>query len=502
MPERTEPSDGRYAAAAVKPGLRSWELIAGLTVLAIGAGVIIGWVADVDALKRVAPGLVTMKFNTALCLALLGSALAAGPSTRVARGASCVVAAVALTSLTEYAIGRSLGIDQLIFADAESHLTEPGRMAATTGICMLLAAGALCALRINRPRVVTALAVPVLVIGWLGCLGYAFGVKSLYAVGPFATMAEHTAAAVVIVAVGLLAATPDGLVRWIVRGDDPGATVLRRIIPVALVGMPTLAYLRLVGERAGWYDEAFGIALLVVAASTVIVLVAVHCAWVVNGSYDAWRRGNDELHDLNASLETKIAERTTALATSDAWARALAGTAPIGIFHSDTDGRRTYVNDRYCEIYGATRGELLDDPIGTRIYHDDREHVQAEWARTIPAGIEFDLEFRVARPSGAVAWVHAHATQVTDTLDGGLVGTLEDITARRGSGPCTPRRGGTLSHDIRILPGREGIGRPRRADHQGQHRARQAHRLFRRPTPRDAAGFAAGRTRRRVAAEW
>ncbi len=46
-------------------------------------------------------------------------------------------------------------------------------------------------------------------------------------------------------------------------------------------------------------------------------------------------------------------------------------------------------------------------------------------------GVDFDIEFRVVRPTGEIAWVHAHASKVPDGGDAGLVGTLEDITSRR-----------------------------------------------------------------------
>ncbi len=234
-------------------------------------------------------------------------------------------------------IGYAFGIEML-----KRIAPDLATMKINTAVSMWLASGALFAIRAHRPRLVVSLTVPLFVIGWLGCLGYLFGVKALYAVGPFSSMAGHTATAIVLLAVGLMASSPDGTLRWIVKGDDPGATVLRRNIPTAVLAMPLLAYLQLEGQRHGLYPFAFGVGIMVVV------------------SYDAWIVGNHELRDLTASLESRISERTAALATSEAWARALAGTAPIGIFHCDNSGRRTYVNDQFCTIYGWSRDALLD----------------------------------------------------------------------------------------------------------------------------------------------
>ena len=69
--------------AAYQP-LRSWAVATGLVVATVGVGVMIGWLLDAETLVRIGPGLATMKFNTALCLALLGAGVAAGIHSRVA----------------------------------------------------------------------------------------------------------------------------------------------------------------------------------------------------------------------------------------------------------------------------------------------------------------------------------------------------------------------------------------------------------------------------------
>ena len=117
----------------------------------------------------------------------------------------------------------------------------------------------------------------------------------------------------------------------------------------------------------------------------------------------------------------------------EAWARALAGSVPVGIYHTDDDGQCTYVNDRWCEIYGSSFDDALGGGWATRIHPEDCVWVAAEWANAIAEGIEFDCEFRVVLPSGEISLVHSHSARVLDAegAGAGYVGTVSDITARR-----------------------------------------------------------------------
>ena len=204
------------------------------------------------------------------------------------RLAACTtVGAFGTITLAQYVdqVG-DVGIDELLHADSSADTTYPGRMAVVTGVCLCLGVVALLALRVGRHRLVTGSALVMLAVGWLGCLGYLFGVRALYDVGDFSTMAPHTAVSIVILAIGLLASTPNGPLPWIVHGDDPGATVLRRILPLAFVGVPVVAQVTLLGEHAGWYQTELGLAFMVVVASSGVSLVAMHMARVINRSHD------------------------------------------------------------------------------------------------------------------------------------------------------------------------------------------------------------------------
>jgi PAS domain S-box-containing protein len=132
--------------------------------------------------------------------------------------------------------------------------------------------------------------------------------------------------------------------------------------------------------------------------------------------------------------------------------RALAGAAPVGIFHADADGRCLYTNERWCEITGLSADEALGDGWARALHPDDRERVQAEWARCAREKAGFALEYRYRAPDGRVTWVFGQA-RVLPGPPGGWVGALTDITDRKHTEDLAGDRERQLTTLMANLPG-------------------------------------------------
>ncbi len=317
-------------------------------VAGTGVAVLFGWVFSIPVLKSVAPGFSSMKPNTALSFALLGVALllwSRTPSgwvalsmTRVCGG---LVLIIGLASGLEDLAGVNLGIDELLFRDDAPVGGAPGRMAPATAANFALLGAALVLLSTGRlVRVAEALTLLATVQALVLLLGFAYGVESLYSFGHFGTVAPHTAAAFLVLCVGLLLARPGPGLAGLLSSASAGGQTARRLLPWAVVVPFGLGWLRLLGERAGWYDLPLGLAGF--AATNIVIISGL--IWL-----NALRLDRAEAHRQRAEATLRF---------SEARFRRLYESPVIGIMFADTRGGISGANDAFLNTLGYTRADL------------------------------------------------------------------------------------------------------------------------------------------------
>jgi signal transduction histidine kinase len=281
-------------------------------VLVIASIVIVGWVFGPERLTEFGPDLASMKLNTAVCLVAL-AALQLVPERRLGIFVSYIVIAIAVVTLGEYISGVNLGIDELLVTDSAPAATYPGRMPGVTALALLLLAVADLALRRGLRRLAQGLAGGTLVLGGVVVLGYLYGVNSLHQTGPYSTMAVHTAIALLCLSLAFLARVRDGIVQWIILGEDAGALLQRRLLPFVLLLLPLLALLRLRAERLKLYDAKFGLALNTTVAVGVLTAITVRAALALRRMDSERLEANAALGRLNTELEARVRDRSEEL---------------------------------------------------------------------------------------------------------------------------------------------------------------------------------------------
>ncbi len=231
----------------------------GCVALTIACVVLIGgWLVGVDALKGVLPGFSTMKVNTAIGIGCLGAALAVTHAgrryRRIANAVASVTVLIGLLTLAEYTFHWEAGIDQLWIKDVATppNAAEPGRPAVATAVMItLLGAALLCTEHPALSRVRTAAALIVSMISWATLNGYVFGPQALGEVPLLNSVALHTAASMLLLSLGVLAAKP---VSWPVRtmlARGTGGIICRWLVPAAILAPPLLGWLL---TREGFFD--------------------------------------------------------------------------------------------------------------------------------------------------------------------------------------------------------------------------------------------------------
>lgn len=110
----------------------------------------------------------------------------------------------------------------------------------------------------------------------------------------------------------------------------------------------------------------------------------------------------------------------------------LVGSAPVGIFATDTSGGCIFTNRTCEELTGLTADALLGAGWLRAVHPQDVAYVTSAWSSFVKGGPAFAATYRFARPDGATVWVDGHAVALRDE-DGdvtGYLGTVLDVTAK------------------------------------------------------------------------
>jgi PAS domain S-box-containing protein len=243
-----------------------------LSVGALGLVVMLAWLLDAEALQ-----LQRMKFNTALCLVLLSTSLGIRvlrPTSRISGWAAAGPLALSGISLIASLSEIDLGIDQL-FVDERMVVglaSAPGRMGPNTALCLLLSASSLAFLDARRwAKGISSL---VLFIAFVALAGHIFSARALFGVPGHAMLAPHTAAGLVVLSIGILAARPKRSPFAGLADSTRAAALARRALPVLILSPIAVGSLILTGQRAGAFGTELGLAFVVTITATLLAVGA------------------------------------------------------------------------------------------------------------------------------------------------------------------------------------------------------------------------------------
>jgi PAS domain-containing protein len=404
-------------APALISGLRKFTLGVSVFSISLGLLVLVGWALGLTQLTVVLPGLASMKPNTAACLALCGLSLwcwcadaskkSRGKTTWAAKCFALLTVFVGLATLAEYVFHSNYGIDQLLFVDrlGDGH-SLPGRMAPNTALCFVVLGLALVLIPKetkggHRPAQYVSL-FPAF-ISLMAILGYLYSAVSLYRIASFTGMAVHTAIAFFLLSLGVFFSAPDRGLAAVISSDSLGGILLRRLLPTASLVPIVIGWLRMEGQKAGWYGTEFGLSMMVTVDVAIFVAVIYLSATEIDRTATArheselaMRTAQDGLLAMNYTFESVIDACPFPIITLDrqacvqVWNRA--AEKVLGWSWLQIRGRAIPVaqGDRTAELgsifESLASGDSVDGIQIVLISSDDRPVTVTVWAAPIVIG--------------------------------------------------------------------------------------------------------------------
>jgi PAS domain S-box-containing protein len=300
--------------------------LSGACAIVAGALGLTGWWLEIPALFQFGHDSASMKPNTALCLVLLGTAMLWQEK---ARASAALVAAIGAFTLFEYgALSGASAFDQLLaHADAQVGILRPGRMSLMAATSFFVLGGAVLIMR-KRASVAQGLAFFAAVFSLVPLLGYLFGVAPLLEFASFDYIAPQTTVALLLLCGGVVAQTRECGIGALFVDETAGGALARRLFPAALAVPIVIGWIRLQGQRAGYYGTEMGLALFVSANVMTFFALSWRSARHLAIEEIERTRFAAELANLNATLEARVLERTQALRSSEQLYRTLVNNLP------------------------------------------------------------------------------------------------------------------------------------------------------------------------------
>jgi signal transduction histidine kinase/PAS domain-containing protein/ActR/RegA family two-component response regulator len=273
--------EGRYSRTRV--------IVRALGLYALIGGFVsfIGWAANVPRLTDWYNNGISIQPNTTVAVMCSGLAvlLLLRGDRRASAGLGVIIGFIGFTALVQYVVDSDFSrLNTLLMFGREwgrVGVVVPGRMGppgalswTLLGVALVLNSGLWPRLRSAVPRIAMA----TLAISALSIAGYLYGSSRLYSLPYVTVIALQTATFIVAVSLAIIASLPERApTRWFLD-TGPAGVVARQAVPL-IIAFPILAgWLRLWGEKSGWYDTSFGTAMLVVV---LIILLLSVLSWTV-----------------------------------------------------------------------------------------------------------------------------------------------------------------------------------------------------------------------------
>jgi PAS domain S-box-containing protein len=419
--------------------------LAAVLVCLIGEIVLAMWLGIIPGLEQALPSLAGITPNAVLGVIAAGLGLLCFTFRRlrlIARLIGFALVAAGLAVFGQDLLGIDLGIGQVV-TPADTVLPQAGPAGQPDrGITGSLVLFGLALIYAKRGRSLStfsqAVALVMLAQILIVIAGYAYGVATYYYPFPFTSMSVYGTVSAFLLAVGLLAASPEHGIAAAILERSPAGEMLRRLLPGILVLPLVIGWFARQAEVQSLYDSAATLAIFAVAS---IIVLAVF-AWTTIG---AVKRAD---HDRNAALMELRGQRE--------WLSTTLDSIGDGVIATDPNGSVLLLNRIAEQLTGWTLAEARGHPIwevfrvideGTRKSVDDPalKALREREVTRLESGA-----LLITRDDRELPVEHSGAPIVG--YDGSLAGAVlvfRDVTERRRTAQRQTMLVGELNHRVK-----------------------------------------------------
>jgi PAS domain S-box-containing protein len=423
---------------------KSIRWLAATAVFLIGSLTLVGWMLDIPLLKSIRPEWNSMKVVTAICLMMAAVALACSQAAklwkrRLSQMLVAVLCFVALLSLCTYSVVLVTGRDPFwtSLPLLDLFLAPSDRMAVLTAIIFLGLGCSLALLGSHRLRAADAghtIVLPVSILCYLVMAGYVLNVPDLHEWLGVA-VAFHTGIAMCLLCIGILAARTNTWFMSVLASREAGGTMARWLLPAVLLLTLLVGWLRLYGERSGFFGSETGVILVVVTYAVCMMSLV----WLGSRSAIRQQKQTDAiLRSAHADLEQRVSERTvqlraanSALETASQYARNLIEASLDPLVTISPEGKITDVNRATEEATGEPRTRLVGTDFSD--YFTEPDKARTGYQKVLAEGFVRDYPLTVRHASGRTIDVLYHATVYRNAAGQvqGVFAAARDITEHK-----------------------------------------------------------------------
>ncbi|MGZ7027873.1 MAG: sensor histidine kinase [Terriglobales bacterium] len=390
---------------------------AGAVCCVIGSTTMLAWHAHVKALLIITPMSTPMRYNAALAFLLCGVGLIASAwkRSRITLGSAAAVGVIGVVTALEYLLGKSFGIDVLLFDQyAIGARTVGARMAPNTAVAFITASAALLLLaRRNKSRwgslVAALLASVTFVLGVVAAIGYATSLEVAYSWGNLTGMS-------LIAAIGLLSLGM-GMLGMAWRAGQRMEKAIPSWAPLPLViilaSMTALLWHAVLHVRGARGNVVADLVLAAGLGMAVLTAVAVRLAQVTATK-------NHELHSLSEQLEAQ-----------QFYSRSLLEASLDPLVTISREGKITDVNQATEAVTGIPRERLIGSDFCD--YFTEPQQARAGYKQVFAEGYVHDYPLAIRHVTGQITDVLYNATVFRNQAGEvqGVFAAARDVTERR-----------------------------------------------------------------------